>query len=209
MIKAILFDVDGVLIDSFEGNHKFINDLFTKAGYQKITRNKYQTLFHENLTGVIKKSIPDIPDSEVQRIWQMGNDRAVKYPVHLLKMPISVHTVIKELAQTYKLGIVSNRLRNGVFEFHKMAAIKDYFSIVVAYEDTINHKPHPEPLLFAAKQLQVDVHKCVYVGDMETDAQAAHAANMKIIICSKDRFHSADGYTKDFGGLPDAIEKLQ
>ncbi len=95
-----------------------------------------------------------------------------------------------------------------MFEIPKLAALQKYFSIAVAYEDTINHKPHPEPLLFAAKQLGFSVRECVYIGDMETDVRAAKAAGMKIVICSKDKFDSADGYTRTMNGLLKVIEKL-
>lgn len=55
MIKAIIFDVDGVLFDSFEANFKFYEDLFNKAGYIPPTRKEYPKLFHLPMMDVIKK----------------------------------------------------------------------------------------------------------------------------------------------------------
>lgn len=208
MIKAILFDIDGVLIDSFNANLEFINDVFIKAGYKGINRKQYVTLFHANLKEIIIAMIPYVSEDEVKRVWNIGNHLVVPFPVTLLKMPKSVPSVIKTLAVNYKLGLVTNRLHNGVYDFHKMAVLKNYFSIVVAYEDTQNHKPHPEPLLFAAKQIGVSVEECIYVGDLETDVQAAKAAGMKVVICSKDKFDSADGYAKTFREIPKVISKL-
>lgn len=208
MIKAILFDIDGVLIDSFEANHKFLNDLLTKAGYPGLSRETSRKQFHATMMDIIKSATKSTSQRELQRIWDMGNTRAVPYPIHLVKMPKDVPNVIHELLKKYKLGLVTSRVRNGVFEIPKLAALQKYFSINVSYEDTVNHKPHPEPLLFAAKQLGFSPAECVYVGDLETDVQAAKAAHMKCIIYSQDKFDIADGYTKTFGDLPKVIEEL-
>jgi beta-phosphoglucomutase-like phosphatase (HAD superfamily) len=56
MIKAVLFDVDGVLIDSFEANLKFFQRLISKAGYTPPTREEYQVAFSMNLRSAIKRS---------------------------------------------------------------------------------------------------------------------------------------------------------
>lgn len=208
MIKAILFDIDGVLLDSFDANHKFLNDLLMKAGYAGLSRETSRKNFHATMMDIIKSVTKSTSEKEIKRIWDMGNTREVPYPVHLVRMPKDVPGVIHQLSKKYKLGLVTSRVKNGVFEIPKLAALQKYFSLDVAYEDTMNHKPHPEPLLFAAKQLGLLPGECIYVGDLETDVQAAKAAHMKIIICSKDRFDSADGYTKTFTGLPKVIRKL-
>lgn len=208
MIKAILFDIDGVLIDSYDANQKFLDDLLKKAGYLGMPRGGYKKHFHATLMDIIRDVTRSSSETEIKRIWDMGNTRKVPYPVHLVKMPREVPKVIHKLSKKYKLGLVTNRVKNGVFEIPKLAALQKYFSIDIAFEDTTNHKPHPEPLLFAATQLGVSVKECIYIGDLETDIEAAKAAHMKIIICSKDKFGSADGYTKSFSGLPKIIATL-
>ena len=208
MIKAVLLDIDGVLVDSFDANHKFMNDLLVKAGYAGLPRETSRKYFHATMMDIIRMVTKSTSDAEVQRIWDMGNTRKVKYPLHLVTMPKDVPDTIARLSEKYTLGLVTSRIRNGVFEYPKLAALQNYFSVNVAYEDTANHKPHPEPLLFAAKQLGFSPGECVYVGDLETDLQAAKAAGMKCIICSKDFFDTADGYIQTFGGLPGEITNL-
>jgi pyrophosphatase PpaX len=208
MIKAVLFDIDGVLIDSFDANLKFYQDLFTAAGYPPITRVQFLQLFHATMFDVIKTVTKSPSEKEVQRIWKMGNSRAVPYPVDLMKVPRDINETIQRLSKIYRLGIVTSRVRNGVFEFPKLASLQQYFSLVVAYEDTTNHKPHPEPLLFAAKQMKITPDEIVYIGDLDNDIQAASAAGMKVIIYSKTPFDSADGYTNSFKELPNVIKRL-
>lgn len=202
MIKAVLFDIDGVLINSFDANLKFFQDLLSKAGYSPPTRNMYAPMYHLSMTDVIKEVTKSHSEKEIQRIWEMGNKRAVDYPLHLLKLQIGVKETIKKLHKKYSLGIVTSRVKNGVFEFPELASLQQYFSTVIAYEDTTNHKPHPEPLLFAAKQLKVKPSEVVYIGDLDNDIQAAKAAGMKIIIYSPDSFQSADRCTSLFKEIP-------
>lgn len=208
MIKAVLFDVDGVLIDSFDANYTFFQNLFSKAGYTFTTKKEYGPMYHLTMTDVIKLITKSDSEKEIQRIWEMGNTRAVPYPLHLLKLHAGVIETIKKLHKKYQLGIVTSRVKNGIFEFQKLASLQQYFSTVIAYEDTIHHKPHPEPLLFAAKELKVKPNEVVYVGDLDNDVKAAKAARMKVIIYSSRPFTTADRYTSSFKEIPSLIESL-
>ncbi len=213
MIKTILFDIDGVLIDSVEANQKFLNDVLVKAGYggmpDATDKGEYhRKWFYKTMMDIIKEVTKSSSEKELQRVWDIGNTREVPYPLHLLRMPDDVPATIQKLAKKYTLGLVTSRIKNAIYEFSKLAALQKYFSLDVAYEDTTNHKPHPEPLLFAAKQLGMKPQECVYVGDLETDVQAAKAAGMKSVIVSKDKFDNADGYTKTMAGLPHLLNRF-
>ena len=89
-----------------------------------------------------------------------------------------------------------------------MTKIKQYFKISVSYQDTKNHKPHPEPLLLSAEKLGVLPEECVYVGDVENDVVAAKAAGMKAVIYSKNSVSSADANVSLFSDLENAIDNL-
>lgn len=208
MITAVLFDIDGVLLDSFEANLKFYQDLLVKAGHKPPTREEFPKFFHLSMMAFIRAQLKSSPDEEIQRVFALGQSRAARYPVELLTMPDGAEQVIAALGKKYKLGIVSSRIRNSIFEAPGLARLKRHFQVAVSFEDTKNHKPHPDPLLLAAKKLKVDPKDCVYIGDMENDLLAARAAGMKIIIYSKDRFPHADACTSSFAELPGIIAKL-
>lgn len=208
MIKAVLFDVDGVLISSFDANLKFFQNLLSKAGYKPPTRIWYVDKYQLSMTDVIKEVTKSKSEREIQRIWEMGNRRDVPYPTNLITMKSDVPDVLRKLYKRYRLGIVTQRVRNGVFEIPTMKKIRSLFSAVVAYEDTVNHKPDPEPLLLAAKKLKVNPKETIYIGDLENDIQAARAAGMKIIIYSTVQYRSADRYTSSFSEIPSLIESL-
>lgn len=208
MIKAIIFDIDGVLLDSFEANLKFFQDLMIKAGYQPPTREEFPEIFHLSMLDAIKALTKSTSEEEIKRIWEMGRSREVGYDVELLAMPESAEEIIEALSKNYLLGIVTSRIKESIYESPRLAKLEKYFKVAVSYQDTTNHKPHPEPLLFAAQKLGVKPEECVYIGDVENDVKAARAAGMKVIIYSKNKFDQADAYTSSFIKLPELISSL-
>jgi HAD superfamily hydrolase (TIGR01509 family) len=205
-MRAVIFDIDGVLLDSFEENLRFFQDLLSKAGYPPPSREQFPELFHLSMMSVLRKLLPS--EEEVGRVFAMGESLDVDYPAELSKMPAHAKEVIAELKKKYLLGIVSSRIRNSIFEAPALADVKEYFDVVVCYEDTVHHKPHPEPLLFAAKQLGVEPRDVVYIGDVVNDYQAAKAAGMKFILYAERRLHQVDLCTYSFKELPRIISAL-
>src|SRR3989338_6819123 len=185
MIKAVIFDIDGVLLDSFEANLKFFQDLMVKTGHIAPTREEYKPAFHLSMMEAIKFLSKSTSEAETERIWEIGRSRNVEYDLELLKMPKGAEKTIDKLSKHYLLGIVTSRIRESVFESPDLNKLKDYFKVAVSYQDTQNHKPHPEPLLLASKKIGVNPGECVYIGDVENDIIAARAAGMKAVIFSK------------------------
>ena len=185
MIKAVIFDVDGVLLDSFEANFKFFQNLMYHTGHPLPTREDFSGLFHMTMWDAIKHLTDLSDEQDIQKIWEVAKSREVAYPIELLAIPDGAEPVIRTLQKTYTLGIVTSRIRESVFEAPALAKLKDCFKVVVSYTDTQNHKPHPEPLILATQKLGVLPEECVYIGDAATDVQAAHTAGMKIIGYSK------------------------
>jgi pyrophosphatase PpaX len=208
MIKAVIFDVDGVLIDSFAANLKFYQDLLTAAGYVSPTKEELKNLFHMTMEGVIRVLIKSDNPQEIKRVWLMGKDRAVDYPDELLITPDNYVSVIRKLYKKYKLGIVTSRIRGYVFNLPQLSNLEKYFSDAVYFEDTEKHKPDPSPLLLSAKRLGFKQEEMIYVGDTESDIQAAQAANMKMILFSKINLPGATASTSFFGKLPDLVATI-
>lgn len=208
MIKAVIFDIDGVLLDSFEANLKFFQDLMVKTGYTPPTREDFPQFFHLSMMDAVKALTKSESEEEIKRIWDIGHSREVPYDVDLISMPEGAYQTIENLSNEYLLGIVTSRIRESIYESPKLAALKSFFKVVVSYQDTKNHKPHPDPLFLAAKKLGVKPEECVYIGDVENDVKAAHSAGMKVIIYSKNQLQQADACTDKFTGLPQLVLNL-
>lgn len=208
MIKAVIFDIDGVLLDSFEANLKFFQNVMIHFGYHPPTREEFPPIFHLTMRDAIKKLTGLSSEEEIKKIWEAGKSREIDYPLALLKIPENAAATIEALTHQYLLGIVTSRVKESVYKAPKLAELQKYFQVVVSYEDTVRHKPDPEPLLLAAQKLEVKPEETVYIGDVENDAKAAHAAGMKVILYSKDKPGDADAYATSFEKLPNIIAAL-
>lgn len=208
MIKAVLFDVDGVLLDSFEANLKFYQNLMEWAGYPPPTREEFPPLFHLAMWDAIKVLTKSKNENEIKKIWEAGRSEKIEYPLELLTMPSYAAQTIQLLSTRYALAIVTSRVQESVYELPALAVLKQCFLVTVSYQDTLNHKPDPEPLLFAAQKLGVEPAESCYIGDVQSDMKAAKAAGMKGILYAQQTVPEADACTFSFANLPELIRSL-
>lgn len=209
MIKAVIFDVDGVMIHSLEGNHKFFTDLMKKFGYEFMKLEEYILHFHLPMKEIIRYSTKLTDEKEIEKIWMAGKYREVPYPDELLEIPKNLKKIIESLSKKYILGIATSRTLT-TFSISQLKDLEKYFKAEVLYGDTKNHKPHPEPLILVMNKLQVKPKECVYVGDSETDLMAAHDAGMKCIIIESHgrNIKGADKNILSFDQLIEAVQSL-
>ncbi len=208
MINTVLFDVDGVLIYSFEANFEFFRRLFTKAGYTPPTLEAYKDMYQLTMLGVIQTVTGTTDKQEIDRLMDMGKQRESIYPYDLIKTPNSLSSVLEVLHKTYTLGIVTSRIKGGIFQLPQLAPFETYFDIVVSFEDTEKHKPDPAPLLYASNQLKIAPQEIIYIGDQKADFLAARAAGTKIIMVTNESFPEADECITSFEDIPNAILKV-
>jgi len=79
-------------------------------------------------------------------------------------------------------GIVTNKSERFTFPLLRALALIDRAACVICGDTTPNPKPHPAPLLAAARKLGIPARQCIYVGDDERDVQAGHAAGMPVVV---------------------------
>jgi len=174
MIKAVLFDFDGTLIDSVDSVWK---------EYQRTAR-----LLHlpERRFEDFARQLGRPWEEALENLWP-GVD-AVKF-TEIYRLEKEKATLIEGVSQTlgrlksrYILGIITSRGGKTLFQHLDSTGIdKKMFKIILHRESLSNHKPHPDALLQACKQLGITPQEAVYVGDAIVDSQCAHNAGMKFI----------------------------
>lgn len=208
MIKAIIFDIDGVLLDSYEATYLYYQRLgkllnlkfpskadFHKRFYYQPTREMFRIL----------NNIKDMAGLDRKLIKARGK---VTSHIQLEKLIEGSMETLQALHKKYKLGLATSRSRPGLERYLKFSKTKKFFKAIVGLEHVKNHKPHPEPLLLAAKKLKVKPSEAVYVGDAPTDLLAARAAGMKIIIYGSKKVSGADARIFHLNQLLPAIKRL-
>lgn len=203
MIKAVLFDVDGVLIDTFEGNRRTFNHVLEKLGRKPISREEYRRFYYRPAKDIFTYRFPEKTPHEIEGIMAEFFhivQRFFKYD----KLNPQVQEILITLKKDFRLGIVTNRRMPDILAFFN---IRNYFEAIVCLPDVKNHKPHPEPVHLALKKLKVRPEEAVYVGDAVSDLEAGKAAGVKVIIYSNPEVRG-DYNVTDFREILKIIGKI-
>jgi HAD superfamily hydrolase (TIGR01509 family) len=203
---AILFDLDGTLIDSIDLWGQAVIDMFKGEGVtvsEEQFRNTYAPALP--LPAWLKKF--NVPET---RADALRGERDRHY-VRLLEggvrwFPGAVET-LRTLSAKLPLGLVTGSWKIYVDAVDRRLSVKRHFkTIVTADEFGGFDKTHPHPYLLAADRLGVDPKRCLYVGDTLADVEGSHAAGMQCCIYP-GRF-TADKAKKQADFVVDSLEKL-
>jgi len=198
MIKAVIFDIDGVLLDSKDANCLFFQNLLESAGYRRPSTEEVSHVFHLTMLDALRFLTGDTEEN-VRLLWERGH--SFPFSRELLRVPKGAPTVLRELKTTYKIAIATGRIRRGIPTLCEMYGVPEkFFDVVVTFENFTKPKPDSESLLVAVQRLTIAPRDAVYIGDQETDRRAAASAGMHFL------FYSADNDRIDpFSALPAAI----
>lgn len=183
-VTTVLFDLDGVLVDSSAANTASFHALVKKAGYETISDEAHQECFHLPLERTLENLFGIEDPKEIARVKAMTLDNDV-WRSDLFVFPECLAPKLEKLKARYKLGVVTSRLSIEVPYVLAAGGITGMFDVIVGHGDYERAKPDPEPLQVALKRLGgTAASRSVYIGDSPTDIDAAHAAGMRSIFLS-------------------------
>jgi len=185
-IGAVLFDLDGTLVDSAPDLAGAVNELRTARGLAALPFDRLRPMVGSGARGMIGAAFGIGPDDE--RFGALRDEFLLRYEQRLLRETAvfeAMRGLLPALASArLPWGIVTNKAKRFSAPLTAgLAALRD--SAVLVSGDTTPHaKPHPAPLLEAARQLNIVPQRCVYVGDDLRDVQAARAAGMAAVVAA-------------------------
>lgn len=177
MIKAVLFDFDGTLIDTNELIFESYRIAFRTVLNREIDMNEILTLYGKPLfTSLIKYG------EAGKRLYEVYREFNEKNHDFIAKSFDGAHDGVKLLRDNgFLIGIVtSKRLHMVSRGIEKILNMGGMFDIIVTPDDTEKTKPDPEPILYACEKLNISPDEAVYVGDSIFDMQAGASAGTKL-----------------------------
>lgn len=179
MIKAILFDFDGVLVDSVEVGHQAHIKFCQECGVNAFdSLNDLKSKFLQTHTEFYRELGLDLEtigkQDDIFKNFVIQNNEGVT----ILK---NMEKIIPKLAEKFKLGVVSNNFKEIIEKILKKNNLLHHFSYIV---DGYEPGSKSERIHQCLNYLQVPSHEAVFVGDMVHDIAEGRKANIKTIILS-------------------------
>jgi 2-phosphoglycolate phosphatase len=182
-IRGILFDLDGTLIDSAPDLAAAVDGMRLARGFSSLPPEHYRPHTGSGARGMLLAAFDISP--EHQSYVEMKEAFFASYEACLLQRTRAFDGVAALLSTLneceLKWGIVTNKSSRFTAPILTAMDIFGTASAVICGDTTAHSKPHPEPLLEAARRLSVNPEHCMYVGDDERDIRAGKAAGMLTI----------------------------
>lgn len=184
-IKAVVFDMDGVLIDAREWHYESLNRALGLLGYE-ITRYEHLTSY-DGLPTARKLRMLTVERGLPAELHGFLNSLKQQYTLELVATrckPVFHHQyALSQLKSAgYLLGVASNSVRRTVEEMMQRSDLLSYLDVVISNEDVTKPKPDPEMYLSAMARLGVAAHETVIVEDNENGVKAATAAGAHVLV---------------------------
>ena len=192
--QAVLFDLDGTLIDSAPDLGAAADKMRTDRGLPSLDDELYRPMAGSGARGMLEIAFamkPEHPDYEAYKDEFLNNyERAMTVRTAVFD---GVHELLAHLANLgLQWGVVTNKQQRFTLPLTAQIPMFAAAQSIISGDTTPHAKPHPEPLFEAARRLQLPPEQCWYVGDDERDILAGKAAGMTTVAAHYGYLGSQD-----------------
>ena len=180
-IKAVIYDCDGVMFDSFEANFAFYRQVIERFGKPPLDRSDADTMrvLHTYCNKDVLSHLFSGDDRIDQvRAFSASIDYRRLFPLMLMEQ--GLRETLDALRGRVELAVCTNRASSMEMLLESFG-LQHYFSCVMTAGRVANPKPHPEPLLKVLEHYGIAAGEALFVGDSEVDRQAADAAGVPFV----------------------------
>jgi HAD superfamily hydrolase (TIGR01509 family) len=215
-IRAVIFDLDGVLADSEPWWNKIDAALLAEHGVT------YRGEHHRNVLGVSYRLAVEFYkktfglSTPAEQMMRRRGEIATEFFANRVELFPATKQVLEELRQMnppVRLGLATSSVSTSARPFLDRHKLTSFFEVIVTGEEVERGKPHPDIYLRAAEKLDVATGACLVVEDSLSGIAAAKAANMCVAAIPDIRFVDPREYERDadylLGGLSEIPRLLQ
>lgn len=218
-IRALIFDLDGTLVDSLPDLAEAINELMAANGLAPHAERAVASMVGKGVPVLVQKAFAahgvivagEVLDAHVRTYLGFYEPRATR----LTRLFPHTADMVKQLAGNFRLAVCTNKPTAVSREIVDSLGIGKEIAVVVGGDSGVTPKPAPDMLWLVAERLGLPKEDVLMVGDSANDVAAAKGAGVRVAVVRygytdipADELN-ADFVMDDFRGLPAVLEKLQ
>lgn len=210
-VRAVLWDLDGTLVDSGDYHWRAFRDVMAAEG-RPITHDEFLAIFGQKNDRILRQwmgagishedivRIGDAKEAEYRRLAREGG---------LVPLPGAHEWVERLRADAWRQAIATSAPLANVEVMLGLLGLEGRFDAVVSAEDVTAGKPDPQVFLKAAERLGAAADRCIVVEDAAAGVEAARRGRMRSIGVSRTAVLDADVFVRSLADLsPDAFDRL-
>lgn len=183
MIRSILFDLDGTLLDTLDDLANSVNYALRTHHLPERSHTEIRSFLGNGIRNLMLDAVGrDMSDEAFEPVFQTFRTYYVEHCLDKSKPFAGIIDLLKALQQRgITMAVVSNKLHPAVVELNERF-FKDYITSAVGESSTVRRKPNPDAVLAALSELGCSKDEAVYVGDSEVDLHTAQNAGMQCML---------------------------
>ena len=188
MIAALLWDMDGVIVDSGEYHFAAYVAVLGERGVKLDRKRYYSTLFGRRNWDILRDVLGDLPEDEIRALARQKEEKFRELARgHIEPLPGAKELLHRAHKAGLKQSIVSSTPRENIELIVGSLGVRDELDAIVGEEDSERGKPDPQPFTTAAGRLGVACERCVVLEDAPEGIAAGKAAGMRTIAVATTR----------------------
>jgi len=216
---AIIFDLDGTLIDSVPAIRKTLNNIFSSEGVKEFSIEEVKTLVGFGarwmIEEIIKRENIHYSTSKFEALVSQYHTEYLRVSDKFTQIYDGVFEVLNELKERkIKMAICTNKPGPTTIAVLKSLKLFEFFDVIVTEDDVENRKPDPRHLNHTLSKINAKTYESVFVGDSETDMETASRAGVKFVFVTYGYCHipisdiKATKIIENFIDLPKVLKVL-
>ena len=209
MKKAVIFDMDGLMIDSERVTYNEYVKKLAQLGHHDFTEELYRNCLGKNKQGICQVFIDhygqDFPMDEVWDDVHVWIDESLRQYVPKKKGLVELLEYLK--TNNYKTIVAISSGRARVDEILKNAELTKYFDDTICGDEVIHGKPHPEIFLTACQKIDVKPEEALVLEDSEAGILAAYDGHIDV-ICVPDMKYPEQQFVEKVTKIVDSLDEV-
>ncbi|MDD2272864.1 MAG: HAD-IA family hydrolase [Desulfuromonadaceae bacterium] len=185
IIRAVLFDLDGTLVDSLGDLTDAVNHIRSAFSHPPLTAAAVRLKIGKGARNLVQQTLPGAMGADIEQALDMFLEFNRLHIADKSRLYPGITETLRELAaRNIKLAVISNKNEDLSTLILEHLGVRPLFESISGGDTFPERKPSPLPLLKVAAELRLPPYECVMVGDSCNDIQAAKRANITSIACT-------------------------